>query len=45
MPGEPYQVMPPLDDAEYEALKASIAAGYAGRAQIRRPAWRGQAGS
>jgi hypothetical protein len=27
-PAEPYQVMPPLADAEYEALKASIAAGY-----------------
>lgn len=25
---QPYQVMPPLADAEYEALKASIAAGY-----------------
>ncbi|HEY7325290.1 MAG TPA: ParB N-terminal domain-containing protein, partial [Streptosporangiaceae bacterium] len=24
----PYQVMPPLADAEYEALKASIATGY-----------------
>jgi hypothetical protein len=25
---QPYQVMPPLAEAEYEALKASIAAGY-----------------
>ena len=28
MAAQPYQVMPPLADAEYEALKASIAAGY-----------------
>jgi ParB-like chromosome segregation protein Spo0J len=28
MRAEPYQVMPPLADAEYDALKASIAAGY-----------------
>jgi hypothetical protein len=27
-PEQPYQVMPPLAEAEYEALKASIAAGY-----------------
>jgi ParB-like chromosome segregation protein Spo0J len=28
MTGEPYQVMPPLSVPEYDALKASIAAGY-----------------
>jgi site-specific DNA-methyltransferase (adenine-specific) len=28
MTATPYQVMPPLADAEYDALKASIAAGY-----------------
>lgn len=28
MTGEPYQVMPPLAEPEYDALKASIAAGY-----------------
>jgi hypothetical protein len=25
---QPYQVMPPLAEPEYDALKASIAAGY-----------------